>query len=306
MAGTRVRTREETGKKHHTTRRTKMNWVFAYIMIAPLTIGLAVFYLWPFVQNLWFSFNNVTKFNVSTFCGLDNYVKMWGDKTVWKALGNTLKYVVITVPVGLAFSILLAALLNMKIKGKSFYRVMYFLPSITMSAAVAMVWRWIFNEQMGVLNSFLKAIGLSGHNWLTDSKTALYCIMIVGLWMTIGYNMIILLAGMQGISKTYYEAASIDGAGVWARFAHVTVPLLTPTIFFVMITSIISGFQVFDVVYMMIGTTNPAFDDTQTVVMLFYEEAFNYGHKGYAAAISIMLFVIILALTIFQFAVQKR
>lgn len=288
------------------TRRTKMNWVFSYCMIAPLCIGLAVFYLWPFVQNLWFSFNDVTKFNISTFCGLDNYRKLFGDKEVWKALSNTLKYVVVTVPLGMCFSILLAALLNMKIRGKSFYRVLYFLPSITMSAAVAMVWKWIFNEQMGILNSALKAMGMSGHNWLTDNRTALLCIMIVGMWMTIGYNMIILLAGMQGISKTYYEAASMDGAGVWARFFHVTLPLLTPTIFFVMITSIISGFQVFDAVYMMIGKTNPALDDTQTIVMLFYEQAFDYGHKGYAAAISVLLFAIILVLTIVQFSLQKK
>ena len=288
------------------TRRTKMNWAFSYCMIAPLCIGLAVFYLWPFVQNLWFSFNDVTKFNISTFCGLDNYRKLFGDKEVWKALSNTLKYVVVTVPLGMCFSILLAALLNMKIRGKSFYRVLYFLPSITMSAAVAMVWKWIFNEQMGILNSALKAMGMSGHNWLTDNRTALLCIMIVGMWMTIGYNMIILLAGMQGISKTYYEAASMDGAGVWARFFHVTLPLLTPTIFFVMITSIISGFQVFDAVYMMIGKTNPAYDDTQTIVMLFYEQAFDYGHKGYAAAISVLLFAIILVLTIVQFSLQKK
>jgi multiple sugar transport system permease protein len=186
MANSKVGTGEGTGTKQSVTRRTKMNWVFSYVMIAPLCIGLAVFYLWPFVQNLWFSFNNVTKFNISTFCGLDNYVKLLRDQAVWKALGNTLKYVVITVPVGMCFSIFLAALLNMKIRGKSFYRVLYFLPSITMSAAVAMVWKWIFNEQMGILNSALQAMGLSGHNWLTDSRTSLYCIMIVGMWMTIG------------------------------------------------------------------------------------------------------------------------
>lgn len=304
MAGSRALASDAT-RRRGVTKRTKKNWLFAYVMIAPLCIGLTIFYIWPFIQNVWFSFNEVTKFNISTFCGLDNYKELLSDKDVWKALGNTLRYVIITVPVGLVFSILLASLLNMKIRGKSFYRVMYFLPSITMSAAVAMVWKWIYNERMGILNGALQALGFSGHNWLTDSNTALYCIMIVGMWMSVGYNMIILLAGMQGIPKMYYEAASIDGANTKDCFFHITVPLLTPTIFFVMITSIIGGFQVFDVIYMMIGKTNPAFDDTQTIVMLFYEEAFNYGHKGYAAAISIVLFVIILALTIVQFALQK-
>ena len=130
--------------------------------------------------------------------------------------------------------------------------------------------------------------------------------MLVGLWMSVGYNMIILLAGMQGISKTYYEAASIDGAGPITQFFQITVPLLTPSIFFVMITSIISGFQVFDVVYMMIGKLNPAYDSTQTVVMLFYRQAFDYGYKGYAAAISILIFLAIMLVTLVQFVVQKK
>ena len=152
---------------------------------------------------------------MSTFVGLDNYKQLLADSEVWRSFGNTLKYVIVTVPVGLILSLILAALLNAKIKFKSIYRTLYFLPSITMSAAVAMVWKWMFNEQMGILNSSIKALGGKGHNWLTDPKTALFMIMIVGLWMTVGYNMIILLAGMQGINKSYYEAAKVDGAGAY-------------------------------------------------------------------------------------------
>lgn len=292
--------------KKKISRRKKRDWIAGYLFIAPVTIGLLIFYIWPFFQNAWFSFNNVNKFNVSKFVGLDNYIKMFSDSEVWKTMGNTLFYVVCTVPVGLFLSILIAALLNTKIKGKSLYRTLYFLPSVTMAAAVAMVWKWIFNEQMGILNSVIKALGGTGHNWLTDSKTAMFVIMIVGLWMTVGYNMIILLAGMQGISSTYYEAAAIDGAGPVKQFFKITIPLLTPTIFFVMITSIISGFQVFDVVYMMVGKTNPAYESTQTVVMLYYRQAFDYGHKGYAAAISMLIFVIIMFITIIQLIGQKK
>lgn len=276
--------------KKRASKREKKDWIAAYIFIAPVTLGLLAFYIWPFIQNIWFSFNEVSKFNVATFCGLANYQKLFHDGEVLKTFGNTLKYVVVTVPVGLFLSILIAALLNSKIKGTSIYRTLYFLPSVTMAAAVAMVWKWIYNEKMGILNSVIRALGGKGIGWLTDPKIALYSVMIVGLWMSVGYNMIILLAGMQGISKSYYEAAQIDGAGPIQLFFKVTIPLLTPTIFFVMITSIISGFQVFDVIYMMIGKTNPAYANTQTVVMLFYRQAFDYGYKGYAAAISILIF----------------
>lgn len=284
----------------------KKDWIAAYIFIAPVTIGLIIFYIWPFIQNVWFSFNDVNKFNIATFNGIENYKQLIADDEVWRTFGNTLKYVVITVPVGLFLSIVIAALLNAKIKGKSIYRTLYFLPSVTMSAAVAMVWKWIYNEQMGILNEGIKAAGGTGHGWLTDPHTALYCIMLVGLWMTVGYNMIILLAGMQGISQSYYEAAALDGAGPFAQFFKITIPMLTPTIFFVMVTSIISGFQVFDTIYMMIGKTSPAYDSTQTVVMLFYRTAFDYGYKGYAAAISILIFLVIMLVTVVQLWGQKK
>lgn len=292
--------------KKRASKREKKDWIAAYIFIAPVTLGLLVFYIWPFIQNIWFSFNEVSKFNVATFCGLANYQKLFHDGEVLRTFGNTLKYVVVTVPVGLFLSILIAALLNSKIKGTSIYRTLYFLPSVTMAAAVAMVWKWIYNEKMGILNSAIRALGGKGIGWLTDPKIALYSVMIVGLWMSVGYNMIILLAGMQGISKSYYEAAQIDGAGPIQLFFKLTIPLLTPTIFFVMITSIISGFQVFDVIYMMIGKTNPAYANTQTVVMLFYRQAFDYGYKGYAAAISILIFAVIMLVTVIQMIGQKK
>ena len=293
-------------KKKKATARQKKDWVAGYVFIAPVTLGLLVFYIWPFIQNFWFSFNDVNKFNVTHFIGLDNYKQLIGDAEVWTTFGNTLKYVVFTVPIGLFLSICIAALLNAKIRGTSIYRTLYFLPSVTMAAAVAMVWKWVFNEQMGILNSVIAGLGGERVGWLTNPKTALFIVMLVGLWMSVGYNMIILLAGMQGIPKTYYEAASIDGAGGLAQFFKITIPLLTPSIFFVMITSIISGFQVFDVVYMMVLKSNPAYESTQTVVMLFYRQAFDYGYKGYAAAISILIFIAIMIVTIFQLIGQKK
>ena len=285
------------GKKAGLSWKVK-DWIAGYVFIAPVTIGLMVFYIWPFIQNFWFSFNDVNKFNVTHFIGLDNYRQMLSDKEVFQSFGNTLKYVVMTVPVGLFLSLVIAALLNAKIKGKSIYRTLYFLPSVTMAAAVAMVWKWVFNEKMGILNAVITSFGGPRIGWLTNSKTAIFVIMLVGLWMTVGYNMIILLAGMQGISKTYYEAAAIDGAGSLTQFFKITIPLLTPTI--------ISAFQVFDVVYMMVLKSNPAYESTQTVVMLFYRQAFDYGYKGYAAAISILIFAVIMLITLIQFSVQKK
>lgn len=293
-------------KKKKATARQKKDWFAGYVFIAPVTLGLLVFYIWPFIQNFWFSFNDVNKFNVTHFIGLENYKQLIGDAEVWSTFLNTLKYVVFTVPIGLFLSICIAALLNAKIRGTSIYRTLYFLPSVTMAAAVAMVWKWVFNEKMGILNSVIAGLGGERVGWLTNPKTALFIVMLVGLWMSVGYNMIILLAGMQGIPKTYYEAASIDGAGGLAQFFKITIPLLTPSIFFVMITSIIGGFQVFDVVYMMIGKLSPAYDSTQTVVMLFYRQAFDYGYKGYAAAISILIFISIMIVTIFQLIGQKK
>ena len=293
------------GKKAGLSWKVK-DWIAGYIFIAPVTIGLMVFYIWPFIQNFWFSFNDVNKFNVTHFIGLENYRQMLSDKEVFQSFGNTLKYVVVTVPVGLFLSLVIAALLNAKIKGKSIYRTLYFLPSVTMAAAVAMVWKWVFNEKMGILNAVITSFGGPRIGWLTHSKTAIFVVMLVGLWMTVGYNMIILLAGMQGISKSYYEAAAIDGAGPLSQFFKITIPLLTPTIFFVMITSIISAFQVFDVVYMMVLKSNPAYESTQTVVMLFYRQAFDYGYKGYAASISILIFAVIMLITLIQFSVQKK
>lgn len=293
--------------KKKASRRQKKDWIAAYIFIAPVTIGLLIFYVWPFIQNFWFSFNDVNKFNMATFCGLDNYEKLFEEPDLMLALKNTILYAVITVPIGLFISLLLATLLNSKIKGKGIYRTIYFLPSITMAAAVALVWKLIFNGDYGILNTVLEFFGVEGKRWLTDPSTALFCVMMVGIWSGAGYNMIILLAGMQGVSNSYYEAAEIDGAGPVQKFFKITIPLVSPTIFFVTITGLIGAFQVFDTLYMMIDIDkNPAFNAVKTTNVLFYQNAFTYGYKGYAAAISIFMFVIIMIITAIQLWGQKK
>lgn len=292
--------------KRKLSKRQKKDMFAAYVFIAPVTIGLFVFYVWPFIQNFWFSFNDVNKFNMATFCGLENYQKLAKEPELINAMWNTLKYAIITTPIGLFLSVVVAALLNADIKGKSLYRTIYFLPSVTMAVAVSLVWKWIFNGDYGILNEFLALFGIQGGSWLANPKTALYCVMVVSVWGSVGYNVIILLAGMQGISRSYYEAASIDGAGPVQKFFKITFPLVTPSIFFLLVTGLIGAFQVFEGIYMMIGPDNPAYKPSYTMNVLFYQNAFVYGHKGYAAAISIFMFVIIMLVTAFQMWGQKK
>ena len=293
------------GRKKPSRREVK-DWLWGYGMVAPLVAGLAVFYFYPFVQSIYMSFTKTGAFNRSTWNGISNYVELFGDETFWQSLKNTLVYVVMTLPVGILLSIVMAGLLNSKIKGTSFYLTVYFLPSVTMAAAISLVWRWIYNGDYGLLNVILNFFGIKGISWLTNPNTVMIAIGIVGIWCSCGYNTIILLAGLQGISSNYYEAASIDGAGPWYVFWKITFPLLSPTIFFVMVTSLINGLKTFDMVYMMVPTASPVYKEAQTVVMYFYRNAFEYGNKGYASSIAVMMFALIMLITIFQMRFQKK
>ena len=280
--------------------------LYGYLMIAPLAVGLGVFYFYPFFKVFYDSFHVVGAFNKTSWAGISNYVTMLKDPVMWSTLWNTFRYVIVIVPFTLAFSILIAALLNTNIKGRSVFRVIYFIPAITMSAAISMIWRWIFNSDFGILNFVLSKFGVPNVQWLSDPHTAWITISIVAVWMNVGYEMIILLAGMQGISRTYYESASLDGAGRFQQFRKITLPLLTPTIFFVLITTLISTFQIFDVIYMMINSKSLAKEASQSIVLYFYRNAFEYSKKGYASAIAIFLFLIIMLITVFQMKMQNK
>lgn len=289
--------------------RMKWNdWLWAYLMIGPTLIGLAVFYIWPVVQTIYLSFTKWGGFGKYKWTGALNYELLFRDPNLWIALKNTLVYTVLSVPASIAISILVAVLLNQKIKGVSFYRTLYFLPVVTMAAAVAMVWRWLYNADYGLINYLLGAVGIEGPRWISDPAIALYAVIIVAIWSSIGYNMVIFLAGLQGIPRSYYEAAEIDGAGPVRMFFTITLPLLTPSIFFVSITSLIGAFQVFDLIYLMIGSKlgNPATEYTQTVAYLFFTNGFESGNGGYAAAIAVVLLAIILLVTIVQMKLQKK
>ena len=292
-------------KKLNHRQKTEIMW--GLLFIAPVTIGLGIFYFFPFFKVIRDSLHDIGAFDRDLgFVGFQNYTTMFQDEEMWQTLVNTFKYVIIIVPFSLILALIVAALLNTKVKGLSVFRVIYFLPAITMSVAVSMVWRWIFNGDFGILNSIVTALGFEARQWLNDRSTSMLCICIVAIWSNVGYFMIILLAGIQGISRGYYEAAEIDGATGFQKFFKITLPLLTPTIFYVVIMLIISTFQTFDGIYLMIGSKSNAIKWTQSVVMYFYRSAFDYSKKGYASAIAVLLFVIIMALTVFQMKMQKK
>jgi multiple sugar transport system permease protein len=296
--------------KKHQTRRwltiKRKNTLWAYGLITPLMVGLLIFHIWPIFQTIYFSFTNWSFFGRYSWNGLANYQQMLTDSELKQALVNTFIYTVLSVAGGVTVSLLVAVLLNQKIRGVGVYRTLYFLPVVTMPAAIAVIWKWLYNGDYGLINYLLSLFHIHGPGWLSDPPTALYVIILVAIWGAVGNNMVLFLAGLQGIPTTYLEAAAIDGAGPVRKFFQVTLPLLSPTIFFVTVTSLINAFQVFDLIYLMIGQTSPARLSAQTIVYLFYSHAFVTGEKGYASAIAIFLLVIILVVTIIQLRLQRR
>ncbi|GAA0245576.1 sugar ABC transporter permease [Saccharothrix mutabilis subsp. mutabilis] len=289
----------------------RREWLWGFAFIAPNGLGLLAFYIWPVFQTLYYSFTEWGAFGGHTWIGAENYVKLVSDPEVLKALKNTLLYAALVL-LGVPVSLVLAALINTPgLRGAAVYRVLYFLPVVTMPAAVGMVWRWLYNGDIGLINHLLSLVGIEGHHWVADPRFALYATAVVGIWMTVGYNMVIFAAGLKGIPKDLYEAAELDGAGPVRQFFSITLPMLSPTAFFVTVLTSIGALQVFDVIYLMLGSNsaalrNPAIDENQTIVFLFFERAFVDNDKGYAAAIAFVLLLVILLLTIVQFRAQKR
>ncbi|WP_136023798.1 carbohydrate ABC transporter permease [Microbacterium sp. K27] len=279
---------------------------WALVFLGPTALGIAAFYLWPTVRTLIISFTKSGPFGGAEWVGIENYTRLFQDPELIGALRNTAIYTIIAL-IGIPLAVGIAALLNTAgLKGRSAYRTLYFIPVVTMPAAIALVWRMIYNGDYGVLNAALGAVGIESRSWLTDPNTALIAIAVVGIWAGLGTNIVIFLAGLQGIPDTIMEAADLDGAGPVRKFFSITIPLLSPSIFFVSVISVIGALQVFDLIYMMLGRSNPAMPNTRTVVYLFYEAGFLDNDRGYAAAIAFLLLVIILILTIVQFRLQKK
>ena len=308
MLGTEARERPSilTVRKKKSFRRNKANYAWAYFMIAPTMIGLFILNIWPIIQTIYLSFCSSGDFGKFIWMGGGNYAQILTDSTFGQATVNTFLFALLSVPGGICLSLLAAGLLNSKIKGKTLYRTIYFLPVISAPAAIAMVWRWLYNCEYGLINHMLSFFGIQGPGWNTDPGIALASIAIVAIWSSIGYNMIILLAGLQNIPKSYYEAADIDGANPFRKYFSITLPLLSPTLFFVVILSVMGALKQFDLVYMMTGIQNPAIRQTRTLVYYFFEQGFEMYDKAYASVIIVFLFLTIMLVTWFQFIIQKK
>jgi multiple sugar transport system permease protein len=285
-------------------RRREALW--ACLFIAPLLIGLFVFYYFALFQNIYYSFTDLGPFGKPNFIGLKNYQRLLGDKKFYQALIHTIKYVAVSVPAIVFFSTLAATLLNAKIKGRNLYRTLIFIPAVTMPAAIGLLWRWLYNYEYGLINMLIRSLGLQPVAWLSNTQRVLYAIAVVLVGSMVSYQMIIVLAGLQGISPTYYEAAEIDGAGKFQQFFSITLPLLTPTLFFITVISIINVFQIFDFIFLMIDPRALSMQYAMSLVYYFFDRAFIVNERGYAAAISLALFIIILTVTIVQFKLQKK
>ncbi|WP_334137306.1 sugar ABC transporter permease [Muricomes intestini] len=293
--------KKKDAKKNH-IQNHDATW--AWLMLAPNLTGFLLFMLGPVVMTFVISLTEYDLIDPMKFVGFHNYMKLFQDPIIGETLINTLVYTVIVVPIGMCISLGLAVLLDQKIALRRFYRAAYFLPSITSMVAVSVVWQWIYNPEFGILNYLLSFFRIPPLKWLSSSNTSLVSISIVGIWKNAGYNMMLFLSGLQGISTSYYEASELDGANKWEQFVHVTLPMMRPTISFVFIMSIISSFQVFDAVNLM--TQGGPGRSSSVLVHYLYQNAFQYFNMGYACAIAYLLFGIVLLITIINMMNDKK
>ena len=290
-------------KRKKVTARARSEFLWGWLFILPTMLGLVVLNIYPIIDTIRQSFYKTGDFGIGNkFVGLANYEKMFANADIWQALLNTVKYAIVEVPFSIAIALVLAVLLNRRIRGRSAYRTIFFLPMVCAPAAIAMVWRWIFNSEFGLLNHLLH----TQVRWVSDPRIAVFSIAVIGVWSVIGYNMVLFLSGLQEVPRDYYEAASIDGAGGVRQFFSITVPLISPTLFFVCVTRIIGALQVFDLIYMVMDRGNPALHKTQSLVYLFYDAAFVDKNMGYGSAIVVFLLVVIMIVTALQMAAQKK
>jgi multiple sugar transport system permease protein len=281
----------------------RSQWKEGVICALPWIIGFIVFTGGPLLFSIVISFCRFDVLNPAVFTGFSNYVFMLkGDELFWKALYNTV-FMVIGIPLGMALGLGIAILLNMKVRGVAVWRTLFYLPSIVPAVAASILWIWIFNPQSGLLNGALSFLGIHGPNWLQDENTSKWALIIMGLWGA-GGGMIIWLAGLKGISQSYYEAAEIDGAGTWQKFIYVTLPMLTPYIFFNLIMGLIGTFQIFTQAFIM--TSGGPVNSTLFYAYHLFNNAFRYLHMGYAAAMAWFLFLIVLVLTAIQMKLSQR
>ena len=286
--------------------RRRALWGLA--LIAPNTLGLLFFFGIPVLLSLFTAFQQWNGIKPPVFIGLENFQRLLSDPKFWQALGNTLKLLLVVVPIGTVFSLSVAILLNQKLAGRSIFRTIYFLPVVTSTVAASIVWTWIFQARFGLLNNLLAGFGLLDLNWLTRPDLVLIPIAVVTIWQRLGFDMVLFLAGLQNIPRILYEAAIIDGATRWQRFRYVTLPMLSPTTFLIIVLAVISSFQIFDQVFIMPARSaaGGVGGSATTLSYFLYRTGFINSEFGYASAIGLVMFLIMLAVTVFQLRLQRR
>lgn len=278
--------------------------LIGYAFISPWLIGFLVFSAYPFLSSVYLSFTRYDIVQAPVWVGAANYKTLvWGDPVFWTSLGVTFKYALASVPLSIVAGVALALLLNLKLRGMGIYRTIFYLPSVVPSVATSVVFLWILNPQIGLVNKLLRCVGVTGPAWLEDPNWALWSLVMMSLW-TVGGSMIIYLAGLKDIPAHLYEASTIDGANAWQRLRHITLPMLTPVIFFNLVMGVIGVFQYFTQVYIM--TQGGPGDSTRVYALYLFERAWRYLDMGYASAMAWVLFLLIMTLTGLLFATQRR
>ncbi|SFB00027.1 carbohydrate ABC transporter permease [Clostridium frigidicarnis] len=284
------------------------SFIRGIVYISPVLIILIIFSVYPIIKTIDMSFYNKYNYikDIVFQRGLNNYKYIFNDTEFFIALKNTVIYVLWVMPLSISISLLIAVFLNSKIKFKELFRTIYFIPFVTSTVAISMVWRWIFNSEYGVLNYLLGIVNINPINWLTDPKYSMVALIILSIWKSLGYNIIIFLAGLQNIDDQYGKAAQIDGANKWRILTKITIPLLSPTILFVSVVSLINSFKVFGEVYALFNKIPGPLNSCLTMVYYIYNKFYNQYHYGIASAAVVVLYIIILILNFIQFRVGKK
>lgn len=282
--------------------RDERFWIWIFLM--PVLIGLILVSLGPVAAVIGLSFADWEILTPPHFVGFENYRELLADRTFITALGNTVYYVLLMVPATSVLALLLALLMNQKLRAITWYRTAFFMPVVTSTVAVALVWSWIYAKDFGLLNYMLRFFGVEPIAWLNSSRWAMLALSIMAVWSNLGQGMIIFLAGLQAIPQSYYEAAQVDGANSWQRFSKITIPLITPSLFFYFIITMIDAFQMFEQIYVM--TRGRPTNATFTIVYYIYRNAFHNFKMGYASTQAIVLFAIIMVLTLIYWRSQEK
>lgn len=276
-----------------------------YLYLAPVLIGIVVVTGGAIVASFLLGFTQWDLIRAPKWIGLGNYREMFSSDLFWRVFGNTLYYVALTAPLSMIGSLTLALVVNRKIRGVTFFKTVYFFPVVTSMIAVAVVWSWLYNPEYGLINFLLRELfGVEGPGWLHSTSWAMPAIALMSVWKGVGYNMLIFLAGLQSIPTELYEAARIDGAGARRRFFSITLPMLSPTTFFVLVITLIGSFQIFEQTYVL--TQGGPANSTLTLSYNIYQNAFQYFRMGYATAMAYLLFAVTFVVTIVQFRLQRR